>query len=363
MWIVDVNTQAFLAVNDAAIVRYGYSRAEFFGMKIADIHLKEDLHELVEFLDLAATTPMLTERQHIWRHRVRGGKVILVDSTVCRINFTGRMALLFVVLDETERMSVENRTRRSNVELEKELAEKTRELELAGKVLDSFSYLVSHDMRSPLLVIDGFGLELAEQNGGELNEQGMHFVGRIRQSAQHMSKLIDEMLLLAKVTRVPLAPETVDLTTMCNSIVEELQAREPNRSVSVDIQDGMQCVGDAMMVRLVLANLLENAWKFTSRRAEPWVTVGRKDMPEREGPVFFVSDNGAGFDMAYADKLFVAFRRLHSTREFPGTGVGLAIAQRIVARHGGEIWAESQLAVGATFYFTLGRHMGTTSPD
>lgn len=312
---------------------------------------------------MAASSPMLAERQHIWRHRVRSGKVILVDTTVCRINFSGNMALLFIVLDQTERFSVDVGLRNRNIELEEELALKTRELELAGKVLDSFSYLVSHDMRSPLLVIDGFGLELAEHNGGELTAEGQHFVSRIRQSAQHMGKLIDEMLVLARVTRVPLNFESIDITAMCNGIVEAQAAGEPGRSVSVDVQDGMRCMGDAGMVRLVLGNLLENAWKFTSRRDEPWVTVGCKAVPERDDPVFFVSDNGAGFDMALADKLFVAFRRLHSTREFPGTGVGLAIAQRIVTRHGGEIWAESQEGKGSTFFFTLGRHESSVASD
>lgn len=355
VWIIDVRNQNFLAVNNAAAVRYGYSRTEFAAMNIQDIHLDEDLPDLREFLEQAATSPLLAERQHIWRHRLRSGKIVLVDTTVTRISLEGQMALMFVVVDETERQLADSRSRKIQADLEQALDDKTRELALSASVLESFSYLVSHDMRSPLLVIDGFGQELADGGGGELNDQGRHFVSRIRQSAQHMSGLIDEMLLLAKVTRVPLVIETIDLTEMADDLVRALREAEPGRRISVDIQPAMGCRGDAGLVRLVMGNLIQNAWKFTSRRPEPWVRIGSVASPEHGGPVYFVSDNGAGFDMQYADKLFVAFRRLHSTREFPGTGVGLAIAHRIVTRHGGEIWAESEPGVGSTFHFTLGR--------
>ncbi|MDP3138298.1 MAG: ATP-binding protein, partial [Burkholderiaceae bacterium] len=297
----------------------------------------------------------LAQRQRIVQHRLGSGELMLVESSATPVEFSGRQAVMFVVTECAGHNDASDLRLRS-AELEGALRNTATELDLARKVIDSFSYLVSHDLRSPLLVIDGFSTELEDGNGGELSSQGKHFVGRIRQSTLHMGRLIDEMLQLSRVTRAPLHKQPMDLTPVCRGLVDELRGMEPGRKVDVELASTLPCMADAAMLRLALSQLLSNAWKFTSKREDAWIRVGVKTLPDHAEPVYFVSDNGAGFDMEQAGKLFVAFQRLHSTREFPGVGVGLAIAHRIVIRHGGQMWAESAQGQGSTFFFTLPRH-------
>ena len=355
MWVYDVESLRFLAVNEAAIAKYNYTPDEFLAMTIADIRPEEDVAELLEFV----TTPQIVNtalgESRIWRHRKKDGTVFLVEVVTRPISFDDRPAKLVLVTDATERLVVDSRLRRNQTRLERSLEDKTRDLELAGKVLESFSYLVSHDLRSPLQVIDGFARELAMKSADNLGEQGRHYVTRIRASTHRMGQLIDAMLLLSRVTRAPIRNEQVDLAEIAQSLVDERRVAEPERDVTVEVEHPMVCTGDAALLRLAMASLVDNAWKFTSRRAGAWIRIGQKISEDAREVVYFVSDNGAGFDMAYADKLFVAFQRLHSTAEFEGVGVGLAIAHRIVTRHGGRIWAESGDAAGSVFYFTIGR--------
>ncbi|MDO8280834.1 MAG: ATP-binding protein [Burkholderiaceae bacterium] len=361
LWVVDFETRQFLSVNDEACRRYGYSSREFLGMLLSDIVADEA--SVDEDLRVAAPGRggRLVQRQRIVQHRLGSGELMLVESSASPIEFSGRKAVMFVVTECASRDETSD-VRLRNAALEQALRRTDMELDLARKVIDSFSYLVSHDLRSPLLVIDGFSTELEDGNGGELSPQGKHFVGRIRQSTQHMGRLIDEMLQLSRVTRAPLHKQPVDLTPVCQGLVDELRGLEPGRKVDVELAPALPCVADAAMLRLVMSQLLGNAWKFTSKRADAWIRVGMKTLPDHAEPVYFVSDNGAGFDMEQAGKLFVAFQRLHSTREFPGTGVGLAIAHRIVIRHGGQMWAESVQGQGSTFYFTLPQHAESATP-
>jgi PAS domain S-box-containing protein len=355
MWVYDVETLRFLAVNEAAIARYHYTPEEFLGMTIADIRPEEDVAELLEFVTTPQIVNTVLGESRIWRHRKKDGTVFLVEVVTRPISFDDRPARLVLVTDATERLVVDSRLRRNQARLERSLEDKARDLELAGKVLESFSYLVSHDLRSPLQVIDGFARELALKSSDNLGEQGRHYVSRIRASTQRMGKLIDAMLLLSRVTRAPIHYEQVDLAQIAQSLVQALRAAEPGRDVTVEVEQAMVCTGDAALLRLMMSSLVDNAWKFTSHRPGAWIRIGQKISEDAREVVYFVSDNGAGFDMAYADKLFVAFQRLHSTAEFEGVGVGLAIAHRIVARHGGRIWAESGDTAGSTFYFTIGR--------
>lgn len=355
LWVVDFETRQFLSVNDEACRRYGYSSREFLGLHLSDIVADEGA--VAE--DMRAVVPTragrLAQQQRIVQHRLASGDLMLVESSACPVEFSGRKAAMFVVTECAGRDDASD-MRHRNEELEQTLRSTDMELDLARKVIDSFSYLVSHDLRSPLLVIDGFSTELEDGRGGELSPQGKHFVGRIRQSTLHMGRLIDEMLQLSRVTRAPLHKQPLDLTPVCQGLVDELRTTEPGRKVDVELTPALPCVADAAMLRLVLSQLLGNAWKFTSKREDAWIRVGMKALPDHAEPVYFVSDNGAGFDMEQAGKLFVAFQRLHSTREFPGTGVGLAIAHRIVIRHGGQMWAESTQGQGSTFFFTLPQH-------
>lgn len=229
-------------------------------------------------------------------------------------------------------------------------------LRLSNQELEAFSYSVSHDLRSPLNTVDGFSRllarQLAEQNEGQVNEKVQHYLARIQAGVAQMGQLIEDMLSLAQVTRTELRSEAVDLSALARGIVQEWQTLQPKRQVALEIEAGLQARGDGRLIKVVLANLLGNAWKFTSHQEAANICVGQILDPAGL-PVFFVRDNGVGFDMAYADKLFMPFQRLHAVKEFAGTGVGLATVSRVVERHGGRIWADAKPGQGAVFFFTL----------
>jgi light-regulated signal transduction histidine kinase (bacteriophytochrome) len=226
----------------------------------------------------------------------------------------------------------------------------------ANRELESFSYSVAHDLRAPLRGIDGFSQALVEDCAGQLDDRGREYLKYIRESAQRMTQLIDDLLVLSRVTRADLNRTRVDLSSLARSVVERLQVSGTDRAVTWTIQDGLIATGDARLLRAALENLLGNAWKFTSKQPSARIEFGA--LFEKQHVVYFVRDNGAGFDMTYAGKLFGAFQRLHAAEEFEGTGIGLATVQRIVRRHGGRVWAEGAVGRGASFYFTLDEEAG-----
>lgn len=239
--------------------------------------------------------------------------------------------------------------------------ERTAELEAANRELEAFAYSVSHDLRGPLRALDGFSSALLREASERLDETGRHYLERIGAASRRMAEMIDALLGLSRVTRREMKREHVDLSALFAAAVAEIQAQDPRRRVEWVIPDGLSAYGDGHLLGILATNLLENAWKFTAPRAEARIEVGMLSLeraPGQTGPlqqaVYFVRDNGVGFDPAYADKLFAPFQRLHTQAEFPGTGIGLATVQRIVARHGGSIWAEAEIDGGATFYFALG---------
>jgi signal transduction histidine kinase len=249
---------------------------------------------------------------------------------------------------------------RTHLEIQRRRRAWTRELERANgelaranQELEAFSYSVSHDLRAPLRAMDGFSRALLERHAAALDAEGRHYLERVRAATVRMSALIDDLLGLARLARAPLAAERVDLTALARGIVDELRRRDAARDVTVEIADGVAAMGDRRLLAIALENLLGNAWKFTARRAGAHIWFGCEE--GAEGPVFFVRDDGAGFDMAHAEHLFAPFQRLHRAADFEGTGVGLATVQRIVARHGGRVWARGAVGAGATFSFTLGR--------
>lgn len=245
--------------------------------------------------------------------------------------------------------------REANEELQRlneTLQRQKEELEFANQELEAFSHSAAHDLRNPLSSIDGFSHLLLEHSADALDGEGKKYLRMICESALHMRQLIDDLLSLARVNRTELHRVDVDLTTLARGIFLRLRATTPERASRVYIQDGVRVYADPNLLAIVLENLLGNAWKFTSRRDCAEITFGCE---ERNGkPTCFIRDNGAGFDMAYAAKLFTAFQRLHSTSDFEGTGIGLTIVQRVIRRHDGQVWAEGKIGDGATFYFTLG---------
>jgi signal transduction histidine kinase len=238
-----------------------------------------------------------------------------------------------------------------NAELEKRVSERTAQLTSANRELEAFSYTISHDLRAPLRAMDGFSQALVEDHAGQLDEEGKNHLFRIRANSQRMGHLIDDLLDLSRLNRSEMRLEPVDLSALARRVEAELQEQYPEREVELDVQDGLVVNGDARLLRVALSNLLGNAWKYTGKQPRAHVEFGVTDHNGRRA--FYVRDNGAGFDMAYADKLFGVFQRLHGMNEFPGNGIGLATVQRIIHRHGGQIWAEAAINQGATFYFSL----------
>lgn len=245
----------------------------------------------------------------------------------------------------------EEEIRKLNVELEHRVVERTAQLEAANKELQAFSYSVSHDLIAPLRSINGFSEALLEDYGEKLDGAAKDYLGRVREASQRMGQLIDDLLALSRVTRSEIRWEKVDLSGLARSIAAELQSAGPGRNVQFAITDGLLTDGDPGLLRAALGNLIGNAWKFTAKKPEATIELG---VTQNNGKkIYFVRDDGAGFDMAYAGKLFGPFQRLHGRKEFEGTGIGLATVQRIINRHGGRIWAEAEVSRGATFYFTL----------
>jgi len=346
------------AWNRGAELMYGYSEAEALAANIDRLTTPGKVAEQKDFIRRLIAGEAITsfETQRV----TKDGRVLDVWMTVTKLlDATGNpIGLASTERDITARKRAVEEVHKLNAELEQRVRDRTAELEAANQELEAFSYSVSHDLRAPLRAMDGFSMALLEDCAGKLDETAQDHLRRIRAGSQRMAELIDDLLNLSQVTRTEMRRERVDLTVMAEEIGAELRRLQPDREGNLVVAPALTADADARMLRLVLNNLLDNAWKFTSRRAQACIEVGARELDGQR--VFFVRDNGAGFDMAYAGRLFGAFQRLHSTQEFEGTGIGLAIVQRIIHRHGGRVWAEGAVEQGAIVYFTVGKK-GTDS--
>jgi len=347
MWIFDYETLRILDVNKASIRHYGYSRDEFLSIALTDLLPPQDVPALLK-AETEARKGL--EVKPDWQHLKKDGTVIDVELARHNLLFDGKQAAMVLSTDVTERKRTEREIRKLNQQLERRVSERTAQLEAANKELEAFCYSVSHDLRAPLRSVRGFSEVLLERYADKLDPRGCEFLRRACQSSQQMDLLVEDLLKLSRVGRSELKRQTVNLSALTESIAAELRVLEPKRQVTFIITPDLKAQGDERLLRIVMENLLRNAWKFTGRQPQAVIEF---DVLKEPSAAFFVRDNGAGFDMAYATRLFGAFQRLHSTSEFPGTGIGLATVQRIINRHGGRAWAEGQIDKGATFYFTL----------
>lgn len=340
----------FVYVNGCLAQVFGYAPGEVLGRPVEELVMPED-RALVRDNVRQRESGAVQSMQYAFHGLRKDGRVIDVEVLGTRTTYRDQPAVLGSLLDITERKRSQAELVKLNAELEQRVRERTAALESANQELEAFSYSVSHDLRVPLRSIDGFTQLLLKATAQKLSPPELAQLRSVQAAGQRMGQLIDDMLRLARVTRSEMRRAPVDLSALAGSIAADLQGTAPERKVRFVIAPGLTAEGDARLLEIALENLLGNAWKFTSKRAEALIEFGRTGQGGE--PVYFVRDNGAGFDMQEAQRLFGAFQRLHSGQEFPGTGVGLATAERIIRRHGGRVWAEGQVGGGATFYFTL----------
>jgi PAS domain S-box-containing protein len=337
--------------NAGAAKEFGYPASEMIGQSIARLippELRDGEAEILGKIEWGESVPPY-ETQRVRKD----GSIFDVSLTLSAIkDAAGRIVgASKVVRDITDHKKAEEKIRQLNAELEQRVIERTAELEAANKELEAFSYSVSHDLRAPLRAVDGFSQAVLEDFGAQLPEEGRQYLETIRHGAQKMGALIDDLLTFSRLSRAPLNKKEVNTANLVRDVLEDLDPRQTGRKIDFRIGELPPCAGDPALLKQVWMNLLSNACKYTQKRETAVVEIGCDARPE--GDIFFVRDNGTGFDMRYGDKLFGVFNRLHRAEDFEGTGVGLAIVQRIIHRHGGRVWADAVVDRGATFYFTL----------
>jgi PAS domain S-box-containing protein len=366
---VDLNGR-IIQINQKLCEMVGYTRDEMLAMTVIDFGLPEDraLDAELQAQLIAGRIPTYSAERQLAR---KDGTLIWVHRTVSLVrddagaplyiirvieDITARKQMEEELLERTaEVRRAEEETRMLNLDLEKRVQLRTAELGHALTELETFSYSVSHDLRAPLRHIDGFGTMLLEKHHEQVNDDGKRLLQKIIAATRRMGQLTDDLLNLSRITRRPLAIGRVNLSAMAREIIGNHQERTPGRQIEAVVEPEISVYADSGLLRIVLDNLIGNAWKFTSKMAHAQITVG--SIQTEHGPACYVRDNGAGFDMTYSNKLFAPFQRLHTANEFDGTGIGLATVKRIIQRHHGKVWAESSVGGGTTVFFTVAGNM------
>lgn len=351
--ITDMNGK-IIQFNKAFEALLGYTEEELYDLNVTEI-TPEKWHVFEKWIINEQVLKRGYSDVYEKEYRRKDGSVFPIElrATLMKNGKNENIGMWAIVRDISERKKTEAEIQRLNENLEAEVEKRTSDLAIANKELEAFSYSVSHDLRAPLRAMDGFSLAILEDYGNSLEPQGRDYLERIREASQKMASLIDAMLTLSKVTQASLHLTDVNFSTLAENIYHDLKMDNDMRDIEFIVQPDIAVVADPVLLRSALENLIGNALKFTSKKPTARIEIGRIIQDGEE--VYFVKDDGAGFDMKFATRLFTAFQRMHSSAEFEGTGIGLATVYRIISKHGGRIWAEGKPQEGATFYFTLTR--------
>ncbi|MGV8803850.1 MAG: ATP-binding protein [Polaromonas sp.] len=356
MWVFDLASLRIFAVNQAAVKFYGIERKLFMTFTMDALFPPgegaELLHSLRPGKEVKEGKRPASEMR-LCQQKKMNGKHVLVELAWSHIQWDGREAVLVSLADISERHLAETGLKRANAELQQALIEQQEKLTSLRRDLMAFTHAASSDLQDSLHVAHGFAARLAEKYSAVLDEQGRHYVSRIQVSISQQARLIDDLKTLAQVSLHCAAPEAMDLAPICQALIANLRKRDPGRDVTIELAARLPLVASRALMTTALACLLDNAWKFTSKKPEAWIRIGLLAGKAPGEVVLRVADNGAGFDAAYIDKLFTAFQRLHSSADFPGNGLGLAIIKRVAQLQGGSVWAEGGDQVGASFFMSF----------
>ncbi|HEX2394326.1 MAG TPA: PAS domain S-box protein [Bacteroidales bacterium] len=342
--IITGSDGSIIMVNKQTEILFEYSRDEIIGSKV-EILIPEKYHkrhrkERMEYAAKPRTRPMGIGMELFGRKKDGTDFPVEVSLSPLHWDITGEIMIIAAIRDVSKQKQAQA-----------ELAKRTKELETINRELESFSYSVSHDLRAPLRSIEGFSNKIINEFANNIDDKARGYFLRIIKATRHMGILIDDILKLSRISRIEMNPEYIDISEIAQSISNELSESEPLRRAEVKIQPSITCCADKNLITIALQNLLENAWKYSRKKDQTIIEFGTKEL--NGNTVYFIKDNGVGFNMNYAGNLFKAFQRLHSNAEFEGTGIGLATVHRIIERHSGDIWAESEENKGTAFYFTL----------
>ncbi|NQW80642.1 MAG: PAS domain S-box protein [Polaromonas sp.] len=350
MWVFDKSSYQIFAVNQAAIVFYGIARKTFLNLGMEALFPEGEGIQLLHSLHADKDGP---PEMRLCRQKKKDGKEALVELAWSQVNWNGRQAVLVSLADISDRHIADTALKKSNAELQQSLFAQQTELKNVRHDLLTFTQAVSSDLQDSLHVAHNFAARLAEKYSPVLDDQGLHYVKRIQASMSQLARLVDDLRTLAQLPLRSGKPEMLDLVPICRPLFASLRKLDPDRNVTIEMDSRLTVFANRGLLTIALTCLLDNAWKFTAKKSEAWIKVGLLPGNVAGELVLVVADNGAGFDPIYSSNLFTAFQRLHSSAEFPGNGLGLAIIKRVAQVHGGTVWAESSDQMGASFFMSL----------
>ena len=355
MWIFDRDSLRILAVNRAATVFYGFQRKQFLELHMGALFPDGEGTALLSVLSNGKKPQSAQCAPQICKQKKSDGQLVLVELAFGLLALNGHDAVLVSISDVTDRHLADRSLRRENTELELQLSKVSDELAATNRDLAAFTHALSNDLQAPLHATNGFAAMLSEKYSAVLDVPGRHYVNRIQVSTRQLARLVDDLHTLVKLPSARWQPEVFDLAPVCRAILDEIRKRddEPDKPLMLEMKPVLLVFGDKSLLTIAMGCLLQNAWKFSARKAERWIKVELQAGAVSEELVARVTDNGAGFDAVYVDKLFTAFQRLHSSADFPGHGLGLAIVKRVAMRHGGRVSAETTEGAGASFSMAL----------